>query len=72
MLTRAWHAWKIVAHRIGTFQARVILTVFYGVLVLPFGLAVRWFADPLRIKRYPTEWISHPEERYDLEWARKQ
>ena len=69
---RAWQAWKDLAHKIGNFQARVILTIFYAVLVLPFGLASRWFSDPLRIKKKPEQWLDHPDEAYDLEWARKQ
>jgi len=50
----------------------VLLTVFYGVLVLPFGLAARLFSDPLRIKKAPVQWLDHPDEAYDLDWARKQ
>jgi hypothetical protein len=72
MIKRGWAAWKKIAHKIGNFQARVLLTVFYGVLVLPFGLAARLFSDPLRIKKYPTAWLDHPNEAYDLDWARKQ
>jgi hypothetical protein len=72
MLKRVWEAWKKIAQKIGNFQARVLLTVFYGVIVLPFGLAARLFADPLHIKKKPTEWLQHPDEAYDLEWARKQ
>jgi len=71
-LKRAWAAWKRIAHKIGNFQARVLLTIFYAVLVFPFGVATRLFADPLRIKRRPTAWLDHPNEAYDLEWARKQ
>jgi uncharacterized Tic20 family protein len=69
---RAWEGWKALAHKIGNFQARVILSIFYAVLVLPFGLAARWFSDPLRIKKKPEQWLDHPSEAYDLEWARKQ
>jgi uncharacterized Tic20 family protein len=69
---RAWQGWKDLAHKIGNFQARVILSIFYGVLVLPFGLAARFFSDPLRIKKKPEQWLDHPTEAYDLEWARKQ
>ncbi len=72
LLKRAWEGWKKIAHKIGNFQARVLLTVFYGVLVLPFGLAARFFSDPLRIKKTPTEWLDHPDEAYDLDWARRQ
>jgi hypothetical protein len=72
IIKRGWEGWKKIGKKIGTFQARVILTIFYGVLVLPFGLAARLFADPLRIKKNPTAWLDHPEEAYDLDWARKQ
>lgn len=72
LFKRAWQAWKDLAHKIGNFQARVILSIFYGILVLPFGLAARWFSDPLRIKKRPEQWLDHPNEAYDLEWARRQ
>ena len=72
MLKRAWQNWKRIAQKIGNFQARVLLTVFYVVLVSPFGLAARWFSDPLRIKRPPDHWLDHPDEAHDLHWARKQ
>ena len=69
---RGWQAWKDFGHKIGNFQARIILSIVYAVLVLPFGLAARWFSDPLRIKKKPEQWLDHPDEAYDLEWARKQ
>ena len=72
MLKRFWQAWKRIAHRIGNFQSRVLLTIFYFVVVLPFGLATRLFSDPLRIKQRPTVWLNHPNEAYDMQWARKQ
>jgi hypothetical protein len=72
MLTRGRQAWKTIAHKIGNFQARILLTLFYAVLVFPFGIVVRLFSDPLRIKKRPTSWLDHPNEAYDLEWARKQ
>lgn len=72
MIKRLWEAWKRLAHRIGDFQARVLLTVFYSVLVLPFGLAVRLWADPLRIKRRPQTWLEHSQDPTEMEWARRQ
>ncbi len=71
-LKNLWSAWKRIAHKIGNFQARVILTVLYAIVVLPFGLAVRLFSDPLRIKHRPTRWLDHPAETHDLSWAQKQ
>jgi hypothetical protein len=67
-----WEAWKKIAHKIGNFQARIILSLMYGIFVLPFGLAARLFSDPLRIKKVPQQWLDHPDEAYDMEWARKQ
>ena len=45
----AWAWWKRVAHRIGTFQARVLLTFFYYVILGPFALVLRR-SDPLAIE----------------------
>jgi len=72
LLKRAWRCQKRFARQLGNFQARVLLTIFYFVLVLPFGLAVRLLADPLRAKKLPTQWLEHPEDRYDWQWARRQ
>jgi len=72
MLKRAWAAWKAFGKKVGNFQARVLLTIFYAVLMLPFGLAARWLSDPLRIKKLPDAWLDHPDEAYDMDWAHKQ
>jgi hypothetical protein len=56
----------------GTFQARVLLMVFYALFVLPFGVLARLFSDPLRIKRRPTLWLEHPDATHDLPWAKRQ
>jgi hypothetical protein len=71
-LKRFWQAWTRLAKKIGTFQARVMLTVLYSVAILPFGLLVRLLADPLRIKTRPTAWLDRPAEVEDMQWARKQ
>lgn len=69
---RGWQAWTRLAHKIGNFQARVLLTLLYVVVFFPFGMAVRLFADPLRIKKRPQRWLDRPEQANDLEWARRQ
>jgi hypothetical protein len=72
VLKRFWDTWKLIARAVGTFQARVLLTVFYAVLVLPFGIFARMFSDPLRIKSRPDSWFDHPDEPCDLPWAKRQ
>jgi len=71
-LKKAWAAWKRIAHVIGDFQARVLLTVIYAVLILPFGLVIHFFSDPLNIKKRPEHWLDHPQEASNLERARHQ
>ena len=51
MIKSFWAKWQRVARKIGDFQARVILTVLYFVIIGPFALIVRWGADPLSLKK---------------------
>ena len=67
-----WSAWKRLAHKIGNFQARVLLTILYAVVVLPFGVAARLFSDAMKIKHRPTAWTATPPETHDVSWAQKQ
>lgn len=67
-----WKVWPGLAHGLGNFQARLLLTILYGIFVFPFGMVVRLFADPLRIKKRPTRWLDHPNEPTDMAWARRQ
>ena len=66
--------WKHVARRFGDFQARVILTFFYFVIVGPFALGIRFCSDPLRIKAGSNRgWLKSSEnEGTTLERATKQ
>jgi hypothetical protein len=65
----AWERWKSLAARAATFQARVLLTLFYWLFVTPFGLVVRTFFDPLRMSRsaggrFTPAGRSDPERQY--------
>jgi hypothetical protein len=42
------------------------------VLILPFGLVVRAFADSLHSKKRPEKWFDHPPIPNTLEEARRQ
>jgi hypothetical protein len=41
LLRQAWRLWKQFAQIIGDLSARIILTVLYFTLVVPFGLGAR-------------------------------
>ena len=70
---RAWERWKVVAHAIGTFQARVLLSVFYFIVVPPFALIVK-VKDPLGLRRRgrASGWIERPVADMSSESARRQ
>jgi hypothetical protein len=69
-----WAAWKRIARKIGDFQARVLLTIFYFVLLAPFALIVRRTSDPLAMKTGAQRgWnIRQNAPDYSLEAVRKQ
>lgn len=75
LLKFLWLKWLPVAQAIGNFQAQVILTFFYVVVVAPLGIFYRLFTDPLNLHGHKNartnfqKW-EHPKET--LENARKQ
>lgn len=72
MSRRLWERWKVLAHAIGTFQARLILSVLYLVVLPPFALIRRLGADPLGRRPGPTYWRPRPRETPTLDAARRQ
>jgi hypothetical protein len=74
LFTRAWERWKVIAHKIGNFQARLILVIFYFVIVPPFALIVKLFKDPLSLRppRKESLWVEGPVADSSLSAARRQ
>lgn len=74
MLKELWSRWEPIATKIGNFQARVILSLLYVLIVTPFGLAVRFLSDPLRLKHEQelTFWQTKEVPDATLEQARRQ
>lgn len=70
-LTRLWHAWKRFGQILGDLIARIVLTVFYFTIFLPFGLGVRLFADPLDIQRKGAAWKMRTTQVRTLKDARR-
>jgi len=72
-LVKIWKKWLSVAQIIGNFQAQVILSVFYLIILNPVGLFFRFFADPLNTRSNRRTNFSKWEHSKDsLEKARKQ
>jgi hypothetical protein len=69
----AWAHWKKIAHAVGVVQTRVLMVIFYFIVVLPIGLIMRLRGDPLHLKA-PTDsnWTPHRHEEPSLDSARRQ
>ena len=73
MLRRLWEWWKRFAELVGNFQARVLLTALYFVLLTPVALPLRAFGDPLRRRPSGSSfWLPRPARPASLEGARRQ
>lgn len=71
LLRRLWEGWKRFGRKMGDFQARLLLTVFYFVILAPFALVVRLGADPLGLKR-SGGWLPVTRDADPLARARRQ
>jgi hypothetical protein len=73
-IIRLWHGWQELGRNIGDFQARLLLTVFYFTVFVPFGLITRLFLDPLQVRRGSVKSGLNPRQTLDtdLDAARRQ
>ena len=73
-LNRLWHGWQELGRHIGDFQARLLLTVFYFTIYVPFGLLTRLFLDPLQVRRGTANSGLNPRKTMDtdLQASRRQ
>jgi len=74
LLKGLWEGWKRFAAELGNFQGRLVLAFFYFLVVTPFGVLVRMFADPMRTRKPAggTAWISAAPLEDSIEKARRQ
>ncbi len=72
ILKKIWEGWKRIGGYIGDFIGRLILTLLYFTLVLPFGLIMRLTRDPLNIRRRGlSAWLAREPEETTIEAARR-
>lgn len=65
---------KNFSNRTGSFQSRIIISLFFFTFVSPFALALKIFSDPLKIKHQSREshWLPKKEINADLDQFRRQ
>ncbi len=73
VLKRFWTWWRQFAELVGNFQARLLLTALYFVLLAPVALPLRAFSDPLRRRpKGASFWLQRPDRSASLDLARRQ
>jgi hypothetical protein len=72
--SEGWSRWREVSQKAADVQARVLLTVFYFTLMLPFGVVFGLLKDPLRIKSRPSGsyWVERKPVSETLTDAQRQ
>ena len=73
ILKKVWSGWKIVLKLVGNFQASVLLTLTYVILVPPIAIPYKILADPLRIRNRHAAFLDASSvDLTSLEAARRQ
>ena len=70
-LRTLWERWKILAEKIGNFQARAILTLFYFTIFLIPALIVLLFKDVLGQEKMESYWSKRGDVNDTIEEAQK-
>lgn len=71
-LRKLWHAWKRFGQIIGDTIGRVVLTIFYFTLFMPFALGVRFFSDPLELRPVSNpKWLERKTQDLTLDDSRR-
>lgn len=70
-LRTAWELWKRFGLFMGNLFGRIVLTIFYFTIYLPFGLGVRLFGDPLGIKGARPAWQERTTIDKNIDEARR-
>lgn len=74
LFRRVWGAWQLLARDIGDLQARLLLTTFYYLIAMGFGLVMKLVGDPLNLRRgsHRSRWRQRNPVAADLQAGRRQ
>lgn len=72
-LRKVWRAWKAFGHFMGNMVARVVLSIFYFTIFVPFAIGARLFTDPLGLKNSAEAlWLNRQTADANLSEATRQ
>jgi hypothetical protein len=69
-----WRRFNILQSIVADVVGRIIATLFYFIIILPFGVIMRLVSDPLHIKsaNMKPAWLERHPVSSDLDSARQQ
>ena len=68
-----WQRWLDFSQKAANILGRIVITIFYFTLMLPFSIGVTLFGDPLKLKQSPSKfWDTREDTKTDLAAARQQ
>jgi hypothetical protein len=65
LLRLLWEYWKVFAKKVGHFNSRLLLLVFYYLVAAPFAIGLKLLSDPLRLRGEPGRWLPRPARSGD-------
>lgn len=68
----AWERYKLFGNILGDFQGRAFAILFYFTIMVPFGVGMRLFGDPLNLKVKEPVWQEREPVGATLQDARRQ
>ena len=72
LIGKVWTTWKRFAQIVGDFIGRIVLTLFYFTIFVPFGLGVRLLGDPLAVRcKQDVRWLERRTGDPTLDDARR-
>lgn len=72
VLRKIWHGWKKFGQFIGDMLGRVVLTIFYFTLFVPFALIARFTTDPMALRAVgQPKWLERKTTDLTLDDSRR-
>lgn len=74
LFKKLWQSWGNFSKRRGSFQSRIILSLFFFIFVTPFALGVKIFSNPLNIKyqNSKSHWLPKKNIKMSIKKFRRQ
>jgi len=77
LFKKLWNGWKKVAHKIARVQTKILVSLFYFLILVPLGAVFRVFGwDPLESRGFrsskPSNWKDVTSKKQTLESLKHQ